>query len=59
MGDMPDITIRDVPDDVLAALKAKASRSGRSLQAYVRDLLDQDAASVDLADIIEQGWERR
>lgn len=37
------MTIRDVPDDVRAALAARAARSGQSLQEYVK------AALTDLA----------
>ena len=33
---MPSITIRDVPDDVRDELAARARRSGRSLQEYLR-----------------------
>ena len=36
---MPSITIRDVPDDVRDELAARARRSGRSLQAYLRSEL--------------------
>jgi plasmid stability protein len=33
---MPAITIRDVPDDARDELAARAARSGRSLQEYLR-----------------------
>jgi plasmid stability protein len=33
---MPAITIRDVPDDARNELAARAARSGRSLQEYLR-----------------------
>jgi antitoxin FitA len=36
---MPSITIRDVPDDVRDELAARARRSGRSLQEYLRSEL--------------------
>lgn len=41
---MPSMTIRDVPDSTHAELSARAARSGRSLQEYVR------IALIDLAD---------
>jgi Ribbon-helix-helix protein, copG family len=40
-----DILIRDVPDDVVAAVDARASRMGLSRSEYVRRRLAQDAAS--------------
>jgi plasmid stability protein len=36
---MADMLIRDVPDDVVAALDARASRMGLSRSEYVRRLL--------------------
>lgn len=33
---MPAITIRDVPEDTRNELSARAARSGRSLQEYLR-----------------------
>ncbi len=41
---MADVLIRDVPDDVVAALDAHAGRLGLSRSEYVRRLLAQDAA---------------
>lgn len=40
---MTDIFIRDVPDDVIAALDAHAGRLGLSRSEYVRRRLAQDA----------------
>jgi len=42
---MTDMLIRDVPDDVIAALDAHASRLGLSRSEYVRRRLAQDAAA--------------
>ncbi|HTX84232.1 MAG TPA: ribbon-helix-helix protein, CopG family [Streptosporangiaceae bacterium] len=42
---MTDILIRDVPDDVVAAVDARASRLGLSRSEYVRRRLAQDAAT--------------
>jgi plasmid stability protein len=51
-----DMLIRDVPDDVIARLDARASRLGLSRSEYVRRRLAQDAvlsespvSTVDLA----------
>ena len=42
---MTDVLIRDVPDDVIAALDSHASRLGLSRSEYVRRRLAQDAAA--------------
>jgi len=44
---MADMLIRDVPDDVVAALEARARRLGLSRSEYVRRRLAQDAAAAD------------
>lgn len=41
-----DMLIRDVPDDVVAAVDARASRLGLSRSEYVRRRLAQDAAAA-------------
>jgi hypothetical protein len=41
---MTDMLIRDVPDEVIAALDAHAGRLGLSRSEYVRRRLAQDAA---------------
>ncbi|MQY12117.1 hypothetical protein SRB5_22470 [Streptomyces sp. RB5] len=48
---MTAITIRDVPDDTLNALKVRAAQAGKSLQAYALELLARDAAKPTLADM--------
>ncbi len=42
---MPAIRIRDVPDEVLEALKNRARRRGRSLQGELRHILSSVARS--------------
>jgi hypothetical protein len=42
---MTDVLIRDVPDDVIAAVDANAGRLGLSRSEYVRRRLAQDAAT--------------
>jgi len=44
---MADVLIRDVPDDVVAALDTHAGRLGLSRSEYVRRRLAQDAAVSD------------
>jgi hypothetical protein len=52
---MADVLIRDVPDEVVAALDAHAGRLGLSRSEYVRRRLAQDAAvsgaAVSVADL--------
>jgi antitoxin FitA-like protein len=48
-GNVTDMLIRDVPDEVIAAVDARASRLGLSRSEYVRRRLAQDAASAGLA----------
>jgi hypothetical protein len=42
---MTDMLIRDVPDDVIAAIDTQAGRLGLSRSEYVRRRLAQDAAA--------------
>ncbi|GAB91748.1 type II toxin-antitoxin system VapB family antitoxin [Gordonia rhizosphera] len=44
---MRDILIRDVPDDVVAAIDARAARLGLSRTQYLRRRLTQDARTDD------------
>ena len=54
---MTDVLIRDVPDDVIAALDAHAGRLGLSRSEYVRRRLAQDAgrpgATVSVRDLAQ------
>jgi hypothetical protein len=50
---MTDVLIRDVPDDVIAAVDARAARLGLSRSEYVRRRLAQDAAIQDTAVSVE------
>lgn len=38
---MAQLTVRNVPDDVAAALKARAARAGRSAEAEHRRILEE------------------
>jgi hypothetical protein len=62
---MTDMLIRDVPDDVIAALETHARRLGLLRSEYVRRRLAQDAgvsgspvSTGDLADpdVMSQAW---
>jgi len=50
---MTDVLIRDVPDDVIAALDAHAGRLGLSRSEYVRRRLAQDAVTEGSAVTVE------
>jgi antitoxin FitA len=43
---MAIIHIRDVSEGTLTTLKVRAARSGQSLQGYVRQLLEREAAML-------------
>lgn len=38
---MPQMLIRDIPEDLMSRLKARAKRNGRSLQAEVKLILQE------------------
>lgn len=52
------ITIRDVPDDVRDELAARAARTGRSLQEYLRAELIEAARKPDLDTVVQRARER-
>lgn len=37
---MPSVTIRDVPEEVHRAIRVRAARHGRSIEAEMRDILE-------------------
>ena len=43
---MATIHVRDVSDSAVTTLKVRAARAGQSLQAYVRQLLESEAAAT-------------
>lgn len=49
---MKVIQIRDVPDETERTLKARAEREGKSLTAYVRDLLNEEASVPTLDEVM-------
>jgi plasmid stability protein len=51
---MPSMTIRDVPDETRNELAARASRSGRSLQEYIRASLIELASRPDLGSLVAE-----
>jgi plasmid stability protein len=37
---MPSVTVRNVPDEVHRAIRVRAARHGRSIEAEMRDILE-------------------
>jgi antitoxin FitA len=56
---MPSITIRDVPADARDELAARAARTGRSLQEYLRGQLIDLASRPDSEQLIGRIRERK
>jgi antitoxin FitA len=52
------LQVRDVPEPVLARLRARAARQGISLSSYVRELLTYDAERLSPAETIARLSER-
>ena len=46
------LQIREVPDDIVDALKAKAEKEHLSLAAYALTVLERDAVTPSLADVL-------
>jgi antitoxin FitA len=50
---MTALTIRDVSEDAVRTMKIRAARNGQSLQAYVRGLIEREAAKPTVAEAVE------
>ncbi|MEU5643289.1 FitA-like ribbon-helix-helix domain-containing protein [Streptomyces milbemycinicus] len=48
---MTDVTVRRVPDDMLKTLKIRAAEAGKSLQAYLWDMIVREAATPTNAEL--------
>ena len=56
MVEVTDVLIRDVPDDVVAGLEARAARLGLSRSEYLRRRLAQEAIAtppVSVSDFVD------
>jgi len=51
---MTALTIRDVSDDAVRTMKVRAARNGQSLQAYLRGLIETEAAKPTIAEAVER-----
>jgi plasmid stability protein len=56
---MPSITVRDVPEETRDELAARAARSGRSLQEYLRTQLIELARRPDPAVLVARIRDRK
>jgi len=55
---MVAITIRDIPDNVRDELAARAARSGKSLQEYLRAMLIETAAKPTVDEVLRRARAR-
>ena len=46
------VQVRGVPEEIVATLRARAESRGQSLAAYLRDLLEQEAAMPPVEDVM-------
>jgi plasmid stability protein len=51
---MTALTIRDVSDDAVRTMKIRAAQAGQSLQAYLRGLIEKEAAKLTVAEAVER-----
>ncbi|MEU8567656.1 hypothetical protein AB0C51_04685 [Streptomyces pathocidini] len=51
---MATLYVRDLSEETLAELKIRAARNRQSLQAYARTLLEDEAATPALDDVLER-----
>lgn len=56
---MTSITVRDVPDETRDELAARAARSGRSMQEYLRQALVELASKPDQDELFARIRERK
>jgi antitoxin FitA len=51
---MTVITVRNVPDDQIQTLKVRAAQAGKSLQAFLQDLIAREASKPTMAEMMER-----
>jgi antitoxin FitA len=51
---MTALTIRDVSEDAVRTMKIRAAQADQSLQAYLRSLIEREAARLTVAEAVEQ-----
>ncbi|MFE9133933.1 antitoxin [Streptomyces sp. NPDC007355] len=55
---MATLYVRDLSEEALTELKIRAARNRQSLQAYARTLLEQEAATPSLDDVLARIQDR-
>jgi len=56
---MPNILVRDIPDDVHATLQRRAEQRGQSLQQYLAGELKRLAERPSMAEVLDRIERRR
>lgn len=56
---MPNVLVRDLPDDVHAALQQRAARRGQSFQQYLTSELTRLASQPSIEELFERVGRRR
>ena len=56
---MPNVLVRDIPEDVHAALQQRAAKRGQSLQQYLATELARLAKKPTLQDVLDRIDQRR
>jgi antitoxin FitA len=51
---MTALTIRDVSDDAVHTMKVRAAQAGQSLQAYLRGMIEREAAKPTVTQAVDQ-----
>ncbi|MDH6222875.1 FitA-like ribbon-helix-helix domain-containing protein [Streptomyces pseudovenezuelae] len=51
---MSVLTVRDVPEDQIRVLKTRAAQAGKSLQAYMQELIARETTKPTMADMAAQ-----
>lgn len=51
---MSHVQVRDVPDDVVAALKSRAAETGQSLQRFLLEILVEEADVAGNAALLDE-----
>ncbi|NHA69389.1 FitA-like ribbon-helix-helix domain-containing protein [Phycicoccus flavus] len=52
------LQIRDVPEDARRSLKARAAGEGRSLNAYLLDVIAREVSTPTVAEVLERARSR-
>ena len=51
---MPNVLVRDLPDDVHASLQRRAAHAGQSLQQYLATELTRLASAPSMSDVLSR-----